>query len=78
MAYHINIEQCNACGSCIEVCMSNAILDLNDFYLIDPRWCTECGGCAAFCYEGAIGYKGLDLTTDHIPEPFEIPEFYGP
>ncbi len=75
MSYYINTEKCNACGNCLEVCMDNAVLDLNNFYYIDPKWCTECGCCIAFCYENAIGHTELDTTPAVATEPMELVEY---
>lgn len=71
MPYFIKNEYCDACGSCYDVCMNNAVMDLNDLYLIDPNWCLECGSCAAICHNSAIGYSGLDLTPEVSEKPFD-------
>lgn len=52
MAYVIS-ESCIACGSCIDACPSDAILE-GDIYTIDTSTCVDCGTCADACPSGAI------------------------
>lgn len=53
MAYVINKNECQACGSCISECPQEAIME-GDVYSIDPEKCVECGACADACPCGAI------------------------
>lgn len=52
MAYVIN-DNCIACGSCIDECPSEAILE-GDKYSIDPDLCIDCGSCVDACPSEAI------------------------
>lgn len=49
MAYHINKEECIACGTCAEVCPVSCISDMGEYYEINPDECIDCGTCAADC-----------------------------
>ena len=53
MAHKIS-DDCTACGSCIDVCPSEAISEGDPIYVIDPDKCTDCGDCAEVCPSEAI------------------------
>jgi len=53
MAYTI-IDNCVACGTCVEECPNNAIQEGEEIYKINPDDCTECGVCVEICPVGAI------------------------
>lgn len=52
MAYKIT-DDCVACGTCIEVCPNEAIIE-GDIYSIDTDKCEECGSCIEECPNEAI------------------------
>jgi MinD superfamily P-loop ATPase len=50
----INIDLCNFCNKCTEVCEFNALLNFKtEIYLIDEL-CHSCGACSYFCPQKAI------------------------
>ncbi|OAG27275.1 4Fe-4S binding protein [Thermodesulfatator autotrophicus] len=59
------VGDCNACGSCIEVCEEDAITLFEDrFPLINTEYCVNCGACIKVCPKNALqigecGYKVL-------------------
>ncbi len=53
MTYVIS-DECNACGSCIEICPSEAIMEGDPKYTIDPELCSDCGSCVEECPVEAI------------------------
>ncbi len=53
MPYKI-IDECTACGSCIETCPSEAIKEGEKKYSIDPELCIDCGSCVDGCPTSAI------------------------
>ncbi|MBU1261944.1 4Fe-4S binding protein [bacterium] len=53
MAYVIT-EECTACGTCAEECPTEAIVEKEDTYWVNPDDCTDCGTCAEVCPVGAI------------------------
>ena len=55
MAAIVDAEKCAGCGSCVEVCPTEAI-EMNDdgIAVIDPDMCGECGACVDECPSEAI------------------------
>jgi ferredoxin len=53
MAYKIS-DECTACGSCKDVCPSEAIKQGEKKYTIDADACIDCGQCAEQCPTKAI------------------------
>lgn len=58
MPPQIDPDNCNACGTCMDICPLDCI------YLIDgiaevvyPQECWHCGACRQDCPEGAITYE---------------------
>ncbi len=50
----INLERCNFCGRCAEVCAFNALAVIKDQVMVLNELCHGCGSCAYFCPEKAI------------------------
>ncbi|NLI70181.1 MAG: P-loop NTPase [Firmicutes bacterium] len=50
----VDLERCNYCGTCAEVCAFNAIMVGKETVLVFEELCHGCGGCAYFCPEKAI------------------------
>ncbi len=48
MAYKI-MDDCTACGLCLEECPVEAISEGEKKYSINPDDCTDCGACAEVC-----------------------------
>jgi electron transfer flavoprotein alpha subunit len=46
-------EECIACGSCVDSCPVNAIIESNDIYKITEN-CTDCKACIDTCPVNAI------------------------
>ena len=53
MAHKIT-DKCICCGSCADVCQSEAISEGKEIYRIDAEKCTDCGECVDNCPEEAI------------------------
>ena len=53
MAHYIT-DECISCGSCAEVCPTNAISAGDTQYNIDPDTCIDCGACVEVCPVDAI------------------------
>ena len=71
--FHIDIDKCNGCGACIDVCSQGAISIRDGKAAIDHRCCIECGMCFSVCAAGAIQeavpqaaglYRGLDTNLE--------------
>jgi len=50
----IDLDKCNFCGKCSDICEYNALAVLNDKVLVFPSLCHSCGGCFHICPENAI------------------------
>jgi electron transport complex protein RnfB len=63
MAAIVDIEKCDGCGACMEVCPLDAIKlacpvgaehSSKEVAVIDEDACTECGVCVEECPNGAL------------------------
>ncbi|HEY68646.1 MAG: ferredoxin [Chloroflexi bacterium] len=68
MAYVIT-SKCERCGSCAEVCPSDAIFFVEDdpdwpTYYIYPENCIDCAACEAECEQEAIYFE------DDVPDEY--------
>ncbi len=50
----VDVDLCNGCGRCAEVCQFHAIVVLGGQTLVFPEMCHGCGSCAMVCPEEAI------------------------
>ena len=50
----INPELCVSCGSCADVCPTEAITAGDAAYVINADVCIDCGSCEGTCPNGAI------------------------
>ena len=53
----VDIEKCDGCGKCGQLCQYSAIICLKDKPLVFEQLCHSCGGCMAICPQGAIKEK---------------------
>ena len=49
----VNKDECNACGSCVDVCPTDAIT-LEDTAVVNADECNECQACVDECPSEAI------------------------
>lgn len=54
MPHVIDCNTCTSCGSCAEVCPSEAIAEGDGCYVIDADLCTDCDLCTGECPVEAI------------------------
>lgn len=77
MKLEIDIEKCNACGQCMQVCIRDNIV-VEEYAKEIGSNCFECGHCMAICKNHAINLKSFKDKEDRIIEynPREIPLDY--
>jgi ferredoxin len=51
---NINLERCNGCGACVEICPEGALYLVDNKAAVDTRLCRECEACVAACPTEAI------------------------
>ncbi|HUI67730.1 MAG TPA: 4Fe-4S binding protein [Nitrospirota bacterium] len=53
MLYSITENKCTGCGTCLDVCPTEAI-QIRDRHAVITVECIDCGACPRVCPEGAI------------------------
>ena len=54
MPAKVDAEKCSGCGSCADVCPTEAITLKDDVAVVDVDECTDCASCVDECPEEAI------------------------
>ena len=57
----VDMEKCNLCGKCGEICQFKAIAVIGEIVLTFHEMCHSCGGCMEVCPEKAINETGREL-----------------
>lgn len=57
----INLDKCNYCGKCAEICAYNAIAVIKEKVLVFKELCHGCGGCTLLCPEKAISEEAREI-----------------
>lgn len=73
----IDLEKCNFCGRCAEVCEYNAIAVLKDNVLVFPELCHGCGACSALCPQGAIREIKREIGVVEIGTKSDLQFIHG-
>jgi ferredoxin len=50
----VNAEKCDACGTCVDSCPSNAITVPEKVAVVSTEECIDCAACESACPNGAI------------------------
>ena len=65
----IDIESCNGCEDCVDICHMDALsLDKNEKAIWNPARCIGCGLCVSECPTGAITLERVPEQQTAIPE----------
>jgi ferredoxin len=51
---HTDLEKCNACGVCVDICAFDARSIRDDFIVVDASNCYGCSACEYVCPENAV------------------------
>lgn len=68
----VDLEKCDYCGKCGEICEFHAILAIKDNVLIFPELCHSCAGCWLVCPRDAISTDEKEIgvieegITNHV------------
>ncbi len=54
MPAKVDAEKCTGCGSCEDVCPTEAISMNDDIAVVNEAECDDCGSCVDECPEEAI------------------------
>jgi ferredoxin len=54
MTAEVDVELCNGCGECAEICPAEAIRIQNGKAQVDGEACMDCGVCVGVCPTGAV------------------------
>jgi NAD-dependent dihydropyrimidine dehydrogenase PreA subunit len=61
MAVTIDPDKCEMCGSCVDVCATDALAEVKPddsgkkgHIEVNPDLCADCGACLSECKQGAI------------------------
>ncbi len=57
----INMDKCDLCGKCVELCQFKAIMIIGKSVLTFSDMCQSCGGCIEVSPQGAVLEKGREL-----------------
>lgn len=68
---YVDDMACTGCGTCIDVCSSNALIFQNSRAFIDQDLCQSCELCVDACPQGAIVVGEMQPAT---PVVLQIPE----
>ncbi|MFP3867175.1 MAG: ATP-binding protein [Desulfobacteraceae bacterium] len=61
----VDLDRCNFCGACGEICQFSAIVPLEQNVLVFPEMCHSCGGCFLVCEPEAIHERSRQLGEIH-------------
>ncbi len=78
----VDLEKCNFCGYCAEVCAFNALAVFQDQVMVLSELCHGCGSCAYFC---DIGDQAVEQyckenklpVLQKIPWDYELARLYA-
>jgi len=64
----VDVQKCNGCGQCGEICQYSAIVCIGGKVLVYPDLCHACGGCSRVCPEDAIAEFQHEIGAVEIGE----------
>ncbi len=83
MKFHVDIEKCTGCGSCVRDCPAAALEMRGDTPAVarfGEKTCIKCQHCLAVCPEGAVSIFGKTPadcgTVRTLPPPEQVASLY--
>ena len=61
---HVIINTCTKCGTCVDECPVEAIVEGDKQYFINPDECIDCGACMSVCPSNSI-MPEEDVVDEH-------------
>ena len=70
------IQNCKACGTCVEVCQVKAITLKDGTHHLDRKTCTLCMDCVDACPGGALQSTGKRMSVQEVVEEASKDELF--
>ena len=71
----INMQRCNGCGECVEVCPNGAIYLVEGKATVEQTLCSDCASCVAICPTKAISLvTPAEAVVESVRAPALQPE----
>lgn len=70
--FEIDLDKCNGCGVCLDVCPTGAISMANDKAIIDQDRCQGCETCIGICLQRAIGWSPYPIIPVYHTDPVVV------
>ncbi len=77
MVPEVDLDRCNSCGACDEICQFSAIVQMGKAVLTFPEMCHSCEGCLMACPEKAISAGSRELGELIIGTNGNVELVYG-
>lgn len=61
-----NKKKCIGCGTCIKVCLQQAVTMKAGRIVIDKEKCSHCGTCLEMCCSGALHTSSMNMTIEEL------------
>ena len=69
MTVQVDIKKCTGCGSCVDVCPTEAIALVSEKAEVNEELCIDCGGCVDECNVAAISLGVGTVTSCEAASP---------
>ena len=70
----IDLDRCDGCGVCVEICPNGAIYLVDGKAVADASLCRDCESCIAACPREAISIAGPQPSAESVRLPVVQPE----
>ena len=77
MVPEVDMELCNLCGACYEICQFSAIVPIGKQVMVFPELCHSCRGCQLVCSRQAIKTSSRQLGEIIHGQSGDVDLYYG-